>query len=234
MPTITGQQIINRAWIKAQDTTGATGIRWPADEALLWLNDGQREIVNVLPKAFPKMATPVVSAGTRQTFSGLLLGDAITLLDVTRNLSNTLAAGRAITKRDRAWIDEQRPNWHNEPTADQAYHWFADEREPKAFYLYPALNAGRRVEVIYSAMPPDLAGVNTAAALANVIALDDIYANALQFFVLFSFYSKDANYTKTPQIAAGYYEMFLGSLGIRNQNVMNNAGAGNAKAATGG
>ena len=60
--------------------------------------------------------------------------------------------------------------------------------------------------------------------------MDDTYANALQFFVLFSFYSKDATYTKSPQAAATYWNLFQGSLGIRGQNIAGSDKAGDMKA----
>lgn len=224
MPTITGQNIVDRAWIKAQDTNGGSGVRWPSTEALLWVNDGQREIVNQLPKAYTKRATPVAVTGTRQDIAGLALADGITVVDVPRNYNAAgSTAGRAMTHRDRVIFDEQRPAWHSE-TATEAMHWMADERDPKAFYIYPAITGGGRLEVIYSAAPTDL------GTLASVITLDDIYANALQWFVLFSFYSKDATYTKSPASAGTYWNLFMSSLGIRDKALMLNAGAANAKA----
>lgn len=219
MGTLTGQSIIDRAWIKAQDTVGGTGVRWPATECLLWLNDGQRETVNQLPKSFTKSATPALVAGTRQTMAGLALTDAIAVIDVVRNT----VSGRAITKRDRAWFDEQRPTWHIE-TGAVVFHWIYDERDPKAFYVYPAA-LGVAVEVIYAATPADL------ATLAAVITLDDIYANALQWFVLFSFYSKDAVYAKSPQLASQYWGLFMQSLGFRDKAVMMADAKGDAIAA---
>jgi hypothetical protein len=224
MGTQTGQQIVDRAWIKAQDTNGGSGIRWPSTECLLWLNDGQREIVNQLPKAYPLRATPTTVSGTRQTLAGLSLTDGIAVIDVVRNFgADGTTAGRAITKRDRLWFDEQRPAWHSE-TAAEAYHWMFDERDPKAFYLYPGKTSGK-VELIYSANPTDL------ASLSSAITLDDIYANALQWFVLFSFYSKDAVYTKSPQLAAQYWGLFMQALGFRDKAVVMASAQGDARAA---
>lgn len=208
MGTLTGQNIIDRAWIKAQDTVGGTGVRWPSTEAILWINDGQREVVNQLPKSYTKSATPALVAGTRQSLSGLSLSDGIAVIDVVKNVTG----GRAITKRDRAWFDEQRPTWHSE-TGATVFHWTYDERDPKSFYVYPA-SSGAQVELIYAASPADL------ATLASVITLDDIYANALQWFVLFSFYSKDAVYTKSPQLASQYWGLFMQSLGFRDKAVV--------------
>lgn len=216
MGVITGQNIVDRALIKTNDPSAA---RWPAAESLKWINDGQREIVNQLPKANPVRVAASMSAGTRQTLSGLSLTTGIAVIDVVRNVG-----GRAITKRDRAWLDDQRPDWHTETQA-ASVHWMYDERDPKAFYVWPPAVAAASVELIYAALPTDL------SALSDVITLDDIYANALQWFILFSFYSKDAVYTKSPQFAAQYWSLFMQSLGFRDKAVVMAAAQGDKQAA---
>lgn len=219
MGTITGQQIIDRAWIKAHDTGAGGGVRWPSTEALLWVNDAQREIVNVLPKSNAKSATGSTTSGSRQTLTGLGVTDGLEVLDVVRKIS-----GGPITLRSRAWFDDNRPGWHSE--AGDPYHWTQDERDPKAFYIWKQ-NAGTSIEVVYAAAPTDL------ASLANAITLDDIYANAIQWFVLFSFYSKDSKYTASPQRAAMYYELFKSSLGVRERSIVTNDQSGQSKASGG-
>lgn len=216
MGTITCQDIVDRAWIKVNDTNGGTGVRWPSTEAFKWVCDGQREVVNQLPKAYVKAATPALVAGSRQTMAGLNITDGISIVDVVR-----VVGGRALTKKDRIVLDEQRPLWHTETGAPM--HWVFDPSDPKAFYIFPN-QGGTQVEVVYSAIPADPA--NIAAA----ITLDDIYANALQYFVLHSFYSKDANYTKSPQNSASYWAQFLQVLGVRDRNVMMQGAVLNAKA----
>lgn len=221
MGTITGQQIVDRAWIKANDSGGAGGVRWPSAECLKWVNDAQREIVNQLPKANAKMAQASVQAGSRQTLTGLGLTDGLEVLDVVCNVSGS-TRGRAITKRARAWFDEQLPTWHV-TAGSEAYHWIYDERDPEAFYLFPQ-PSGTKVEVIYAGAPTDL------SALTDAIAIDDVYANAIQFFLLFSFYSKDATYTKSMQQAASYWQLFLSCLGVRERSIITNDQSGDAKA----
>lgn len=217
MGTITGQQVIDRAWIKGQDLNGGTGVRWPAAEALLWLNDGQREIVNLLPSSNTVSAFATVTAGTRQTLAGLGLPSGITFVDIPRNVSIAGVPGRAMTLRKREWLDEQRPNWHSE-VASEAVHWMLDPRDPKTIYLYPAIAlAAGKLEIVYVATPADL------PTLASPISLDDINANALQWFVLFSFYSKDATFSGQPGKAPGYYQQFQQSLGIKANATQQNA-----------
>lgn len=225
MGTITAQQIADRAWTKALEATGSSATRWTPAEALWWINDGQREIVHQLPKANAVRAVPTLSAGTRQSLAALSLPAGIEVLDVPRNFAaDGTTVGKAITLRERDYFDEMFPDWHS-VTGASVEHWFFDPRDPKAFYVYPALTGNGKVELIYSANPADL------AALADVITLDDTYANALQFFVLFSFFSKDANYAKSLQMAASYWGMFMQALGIRDKNVLQAAASGAARAA---
>ena len=56
MGTMTGMDIANRAWTKVNEETGGTAVRWPSDEALDWINDAQREIVNLNHKAYTSAA----------------------------------------------------------------------------------------------------------------------------------------------------------------------------------
>jgi hypothetical protein len=227
MPTITGQQIADRAWTKVNEPTGSSATRWTPTEALLWINDGQREVVNQLPKSHTKAIIAPVVAGTRQTLAGLGITDGISVVDVTRNFDAAgTVPGRALTKRERVAFDEQNPSWHSATAAADAVHWIFDERDPKSIYIYPPKTPGTRLEVIYAAAPTDLAN------LSSTIALDDIYANALQFFMLFSFYSKDATYAKSPQMAASYWALFMQSLGFRDKSIMEIAMAGDAKSAS--
>lgn len=216
MGTLTGQMIADRAWTKVNEATGSSAIRWTPAEALMWINDGQRECVNQLPQAWSKRATPTLAASSsRQDFAGLSITDGISIIDVVCNYNaGGTTRGRSITKRERAWFDDQLPTWHNTP-GDEVVHWLYDERDPKAFYIVPQPTSGK-VELIYSALPVDLDD------LASVITLDDIYANALQFFVLFSFYSKDSTYTKNPSTAAAYWQLFMQALGLRGQNLAGN------------
>jgi hypothetical protein len=221
--TYTGQNILDRARDKANDED--TTKRWSDAKALQYINDGQIAAVGVLPSVYTLAATPTAVAGsTRQTLAGLGLTTGLTIVDVPRNIASDGATpGRAMTKRDRVWLDDHRPRWHTEMAAE-AYHWCQDERDPKAVYVYPAKTAGK-LEIIYSAMPPAL------ATLASTIAVDDIYADTLQWYLLFSFYSKDATNNRGQQMAATYYGLFLQSLGVRTTALFNNALRGDARAA---
>ena len=227
MPTLTGNYIAQGAWTKVNEQTDGTAVRWTSAEALRWINDGQREIVNQSPRAYTKATKVAAVAGTRQDFAGLGITDGVELIDVPRNFrSDGTTPGRAVLKRDRAAFDEQVPTWHSTAPATDAVHWIFDDRDPLAFYIYPPITTGGKLEVIYAAEPAALSD------LTNTITIPDTYANALQFFVLFSFYSKDATYAKSPALASSYWQLFLQSLGVRGQNIQMADAAGSQKAAT--
>ena len=204
MATILGSEILDRAGIILQDTTN---IRWPSDELLDWLNDGQREIVLRKPDAYTKSLAIVLTASeTKQSIPS----DGIQLIDIVRNMgTGGSTPGRAITRTERYILDSQRPDWNTETGSATVKHYMFDERNPKYFYVYPPqASTPGYAEVVYSAAPAALA---TAAA---TITLDDIYASALLDYVLYRAYSKDADIAPSaPQRAVGHYQAFLQSLG---------------------
>lgn len=208
MANMLGSEILDRAGIILQDTTQ---IRWPSDELLDWLNDGQREIVLRKPDAYTVSDKMVLAASeTKQN----LPSGGIQLIDVVRNLGTSGGIpGRAVTRTERYILDSQRPDWNTETGSATVKHYMFDERNPKVFYVYPpqAATPGY-VEVVYSASPDALA--TTAAS----ITLDDIYSSALLDYVLYRAYSKDADIAPSaPQRAVAHYEAFLKSLGAQEQ-----------------
>lgn len=210
MGTRTGQSILDRAWIKAQDR--GVQKRWDSAEGLMWVNDFQLEAVNLVPRAYTRSTIVTPDVGTRQEFQALGLTNALQPLDIPHNVTVGGGPGSPITKIKRAWMDEAMPNWHQE-VATEAQHWTTDEQDPKAFYLYPAVTNGARIRIVYSATPPDLVSLN------DPIALDDVYANAAQWFVLFSFFSKDIASIKSSQLAQMHYGLFQQAMGIRDQKL---------------
>lgn len=217
----TGQQILDRARHKANDSTSAT-YTWTDAEALLWINDAQRAIVRVLHKAGATAAQPtIVNASSRQTMSGLSLTRGIAFIDVVCNVSGS-TRGTPIRRTSRAWLDDEVPAWHT--TAGTPEYWVADERDPLAFYIYPQPASGtNKLEVIYAAPPADL------GSLSGTFGLDDVYAEAAQYHLLHSMFSKDITKLKSAAYAAQYLQMFERSLGLGDASLARTAQEGNAK-----
>lgn len=205
MGTLLASAIIANAQTIIQDTTG---VRWPAPELLKWLNEGQRELVMVKPDAYVKNESVLLVTGTKQAIpaSGILL------ISVVRNMGTTgTTPGLAIRSIKREVLDEQLPNWHASTASAAASYVVSDPRDPKNFYVYPpqpATGQGR-VEIVYSASPPDV------AAEANAINIDDIYSGSLLDYCLFRAYSKDAEYAGNANRAAAHYTKFRETLGLK-------------------
>ena len=209
MPTIFGSEVLDRAGIILQDTTN---IRWPTDELLGWLNDGQREIVLRKPDAHTVSAAMVlVVSETKQSIPA----SGIMLIDIVRNMgTGGSTPGRAITRTERYILDSQRPDWNTETGSSIVKHYMFDERSPRVFYVYPPQPAATPgyVEIVYSSAPADL------ATGADTLTLDDIYASALLDYVLYRAYSKDSDIApNAPQRAVGHYNAFLQSLGAQEK-----------------
>lgn len=212
MGTITAQSIITRARKLFHDDTG---VRWPDQECLDWLNDGQREIVLLKPNAYSVNAVVQLVPGTKQSIPQT----GIQLIDIVRNMTgvapNFTTPGKVVRLVDREVLDSTIPTWHSSPAAadGQVDHYVFDGRDPKTFYVYPQAPATpNAVEMIYSAAPANV------ATITGTITLDDIYANALLDYIMYRSYSKDAEFAANENRAAGYYQAFLNSLGLKTKS----------------
>ena len=224
--TITGANLLLRIEDTLQDTTN---VRWSEAELLRYINDAQREIVNLRPDASADHANVQLATGTEQAIPDV----GLRLIKVVRNMS--AAGGSATGKRvirivDREILDSQEPDWHDPPvTGDAAHttvvkHYVFDEDDPRKYYVYPGVSGNAFVEIVFSRSPTDLA--NTSATLY----VDDIYANAIIDFVLYRAYMKDAEFAGNQQRASSHYQLFVGSVtqGAQVQTIVspNNDGIG--------
>jgi len=209
MGTLFAKDIISRASAIINDTTN---IRWPEAELLNYLNDAQREIVNQRPDANSVNASIALVAGTKQTIPA----SGIRLLDVVRNMGAFAAqvAGNAVRLVSREVLDAQTPNWHSMPTGT-IQHYVFDPHDPKTFYVFPQAAGTEALEIIYSSAPTDVVGNPLTGA--EVINVDDIYANAMLDFILSRAYQKDSDYAGNINRAALHYQSFMNSLGIKGK-----------------
>jgi len=202
MGTVTVQSILDRAVVILQDTTN---VRWPLAELLPWVTDATREIVIFKPSAYAKNESMLLSAGTKQTITG------IQVLDVVRNMgTNGTTPGRAIRLIEREVLDAGQPDWHSSAQSAVVKHFTYEENDPKTFYVWPPSTGTSYAEVIYSAAPP-------AAVLGGTLSIDDIYQGAVLDYVLYRAYQKDAEYAADPARASGHYAAFLSAIGGREK-----------------
>jgi len=211
--TLTGANIISRVQDTLQDTTS---VRWPEAELLRYINDAQREIINLRPEASSTHANVQLATGTEQD----LPSGGLRLIKVTRNMSaagESATGKRAVRLVNVDILNTQEPDWHDPTVSGDAAHttivkhYVFDEDDPRKFYVYPGVAGSAYVEIVYSAAPTDLA--NTTAT----ISVDDIFANAIIDFVLFKAYMKDAEYAGNAQRAGQHYQLFTSSVGTGQQ-----------------
>jgi hypothetical protein len=206
--SIAAQALIRRVVETLQDTTS---IRWPVAELVRYLNDGQREIIVHRPDAMVTNASLTLSAGTKQS----LPANGAKLIDVVRN---SAGSKRAIRMCAREILDAQSPGWHNLSGVTEIVHFMFDPRDPKVFYVYPpAQSAGASVDLVYSALPTDIAEPAAGtdySAVSGAISVPDIYSNALQDYVLYRAYTKDSQYAGNEARAQARYAAFANALGI--------------------
>ena len=211
--TITGANLLLRIEDTLQDTTN---VRWSEAELLRYINDAQREIVNLRPDASADHANVQLSTGTEQAIPDV----GLRLIKVVRNMS--AAGGSATGKRtirivDREILDTLEPDWHDPAvTGDAAHttvvkHYAFDEDDPRKYYVYPGVSGNAYVEIVFSRTPTDLA--NTSATLY----IYDIYANAVIDYGLYRAYMKDAEFAGNQQRASAHYNLFLTSVSSGGQ-----------------
>lgn len=206
---IPAQHIIRRCVDTLQDSTS---VRWPVAELVRYLNDGQREIVLHRPDAGLSSATITCVAGTKQAIPP----NGSKLIEVVRNAKpgGTFRAVRMINKEI---LDAQIPNWHTAAPQDEVLHFMYDVRDPKVFYVYPPATTSTRLDITYSAYPTDIAEPPDGAtytAVTGDISVSDIYANALQDYILYRAYMKDSEYAGNAQRAQAHYAAFVNALGV--------------------
>ena len=206
---IPAQSIIRRCIETLQDNTS---VRWPVNELVRYLNDGQREVVLHRPDAMVTSATVTCVPGTKQT----LPANGAKLIEVVRN-ARAAGTKRAVRMVNREILDAQTPGWHAIAGADDVLHFMYDPRDPRVFYVYPPATAATQLDIVYAAYPADIAEPADGAlftAVTGNISLPDIYGNALQDYILYRAYSKDSEYAGNAQRAQAHYAAFANALGI--------------------
>lgn len=232
MGTISARAVINRAKRIIQDQTG---VRWPNDELLQWLNSGQREIVSLRPDAGAITETRQLVAGTKQSVPD----SSIRVLDIIRNMGlDGSTPGDVVTYVTRNILDTQLRGWHYSTPSPTAVHWTYDDREPRTFYVFPPQPATGRgsIDIIHSECPEPctLAGValddgvgTTIASADSLIRIDDIYEPSLVDYVVFRSYNKNQEYVQQG-VDMKFWQKFVTGLGLKMQvdarfSAMNNA-----------
>ena len=213
MGTVQIKDLLGRASKLLQDNTNR---RWPLNELLGWLTDGEREVVLYKPEAYTLNRVVQLAPGTRQEVpSGGMI-----FIRLTRNMgADGATPGRAVTAIDMETLDTQTPYWHTETANGEIEHYMLDERDPQRFYVTPPQPATPHyAEVIYAAATPDIPPMTPEewAVTTRTISLPDSYVNPLLDYVLYRAYSKNSD-SADPNRAMAYYQSFMNALGVKGQ-----------------
>ena len=205
--TITAQSLVLRVVDISQDKTS---IRWTVNELIRAINDAQREIVMYRPDAMVTNSAISLAAGPKQA----LPNNGTKLIDVPRNTN-----GSAVRLTNREILDAQMPSWYIATGTTNIKHYMYDIRDPKVFYVYPPAAApGASLDIVYSALPTDVAAVGSESAeytaVSGNISVPDIYANAVVDFMLYKIYLKDAEYAGNAARSQTHYTLFSNALGV--------------------
>jgi hypothetical protein len=215
MATVKVVDLISRARTILQDTTS---VRWALSELQWWLNDGYRETLNLRPDSNTLVGTFSCAAGPRQVLT-TGFANASRLVSVVRNVSAN-SNKHSVHLVDRRVLDTQRRGWYADPASVSIEQYIFDARQPKEFMVYPPATTDAQLEVLYAQVPAPhtLTDEQLGSLLtAEVIRIDDTFANALLDYILFRAYTKDAELQANAARAVAHYQAFQNSLGVSAQ-----------------
>ena len=202
MGTILASAIIDKAEIILQDITN---VRWSAAELLVWLNDGQREIVARKPDTYVLASAVLLTAGTRQAAPA----GTVQLIDIPYNMGTGGATpGAQIRVLPRQVMDDCLRDWRSAAQATDIEVICFDPRDPLAFDCYPPSNGTGYVWMVRVGTPADI-GAGTA------ITVGDIYAVPLMHYIIAQALMQDSDFTPNTSRAQAHLGLFLNGLGAK-------------------
>ncbi len=200
-----GRDIVTRARVALNDPSGT---RWTDAMFVPLVNDASLYVVLQRPDAAAVSAPFTCVAGTRQTLADLN-PDPLRLLDVERNEDG----GRAIRLVAREDLDVSDPDWHATGNTTRVTSYVFDNRDPLAFYLYPAPRAGHRIRVRYVRDPVRL---NSTGDLDTVVLTPpDVFMHPKLCYVLHRCYAMDADDAHNASLSAMYLGACDQALGVK-------------------
>ncbi|WP_111860636.1 DUF6682 family protein [Acinetobacter sp. CFCC 10889] len=213
MPAVTSTTY-NRLFNDARLTQlgDADGVTWSIAAMIVAYNQAKNMLMGLRPDAFTKVSQISLIQGSRQ----FLPDDGLRLFSVVRNIQSNGSIGRAIRQVAISDLDAMSPDWHA-ITGTTVYEYMFDERSPKHFYVYPVPPSENtvKVEIEYSAMPPDISKDD----MDDFLPFDSIYDQPLIELMLYKLLSGDnqqgRNNTEHMQAA-------LGLLGLQQEKAKTN------------
>lgn len=228
------KDVLWRASVLLGDHKPQQFIRWPENELVNWLTDGQLAILKYLPAAYSRIDAVKLKPGSRQSIEMIPATDCkpgdgstptapiygIGVLDVIRNMgTDGMTPGSAISDAvDRRMLDTQDRHWHSR-TGTRVTDVVQDPRTRTYFYIHPAVPDGW-VEISYTARPAVIPNTGTPelplyaynGTNATAISLGDEWVDDLVNYICARAKMKQAEVNGDGSGAAMFANLFLGSL----------------------
>lgn len=205
MNTVKVLDVINAAKAIYNDVLN---IRLPNKELLDWFNDAMLETVNKRPDILVKTQNFICASGTLQT----LPPEALRFIRVVRN--NT-ASKVAVSAMDMDTMDQVLPSWHDDSVlADEVEHYLYSNKDPKHFYLYPAVKENHDIILSYTFSPTKVVLTNFTSDF-TLLEIDAPYKSPLVDWILYRAFSKDIEFAGGRARADKHYQAFYQGLGIK-------------------
>lgn len=185
-------------------------VRFTEPEFLEWANDAQDQIASLHMRAADQYVTLTLAAGARQDLR-LIAPDVrwLRLQELTCNVVDGAPVGPTIRQVSRPILDTAFRTWRSRTaTATQVEEYAVDEREQFTFDVFPPVAAGTQVYALAAIKPTPL------QALDDTISLAPGFDIAMVDYVLFRFFSKDANDPTYSARAQTHMQLFLSGLGV--------------------
>lgn len=182
-------------------------IRWQMEELVAWINESAGAILTRRPAAFARRNVVSLSEGTLQNIPE----NGSILIDIVRNIGQDgVTPGKVIRRIDRQAIDDSDLDWHTASKKTAVAQYTYDDRMPRIFYVYPPVVAGTKVELMDSALPSLVSGIE------DQFDINAEYMEAVVNYVCYRCNTKDSEFA-SPALAISFYQAFETALGIKNQ-----------------
>lgn len=162
--------------------------------ALLYVNDGLKELSKLAPKYFLQTGEYICIIG--QTEQAIEFSDAQAIFDVIR-----VKDGDVVQVMDMMAMNRFSPGWHS-AAAGPAKNWARYADDPLRFYIYPKAPTGQLLEVLYIRNPEEY------DLTENISEVPEALSPALADYVVYRAESRDDEHAVS-QRATSHYQAFV-------------------------
>jgi hypothetical protein len=175
---------------------------WTLNELLVYLNEGLQQMLSYVPGEFTTLVVDELKAGTKQT----LPLQAISLLDIRKNVNSDGSAGNVPFQTTKRALDVGDPAWQ-QAQAGKTKEWAYDPVNRVVYWVSPPASSGNKLE-IEIVQRPSVLTINAELPIQHA------YHAALADYVMYRAMSKDSDYAGSSGLAGLHYQQFLTGLGV--------------------